>query len=90
MIRVAIIGFGYWGPNLVRNFLQTSGCEVSYVADERQERLEQVNKLYPTINTVNDANEVIGNNDVDAVVIATPVFTHYELAKSHLYSRHQL
>lgn len=84
MIKIAIIGFGYWGPNLVRNFFNTKNCTVSFVADLRQERLKIVNGLYPTIKTTTSIDDVFNNSDIDAVVIATPVFTHYDLAKKAL------
>ena len=80
MIQIGVIGFGYWGPNLVRNFLQTEGCTVVLIADQRQERLDLVANLYPSISTSASVTDILDNNDLDAVVIATPVFTHFELA----------
>ncbi len=84
MVKVAIIGFGYWGPNLVRNFFNAKNCTVSCVADLRQERLKVVNGLYPTIKTTTSINDVLNNAEIDAVIIATPVFTHFDLAKKAL------
>ena len=84
MIKIGIIGYGYWGPNLVRNFMAQSEGKVTFVADSRQERLALVNKNYPSITTTTNANDIINSSDVDAVVIATPVFTHFELAKKAL------
>ncbi|MFO7303356.1 MAG: Gfo/Idh/MocA family oxidoreductase [Acidobacteriota bacterium] len=83
MIRVGVIGYGYWGPNLVRNFSEAPGCEVAIVADLRDERLAQVRKRYPAVRTTTSVDDVYGA-DVDAVVIATPVSTHYELASRAL------
>jgi predicted dehydrogenase len=83
-MNVAIIGFGYWGPNLVRNFNSVADCKVKYVCDFRTERLILVGKQYPNINTTNDFESVINDSDVDAVIIATPVFTHFELARKAL------
>lgn len=83
MIRVGVIGYGYWGPNLVRNFSEAPGCEVAIVADLRDERLVQVRKRYPAVRTTTSVDDVYGA-DVDAVVIATPVSTHYELASRAL------
>ncbi|MBN4049724.1 Gfo/Idh/MocA family oxidoreductase [Bacteroidales bacterium AH-315-N07] len=80
-MNVAIIGYGYWGPNLVRNFNNVDDCNVIMVSDLRSERLEIVKKNYPAIITTTNTEDVFNNNDVGAVVIATPVFTHYELAK---------
>lgn len=84
MIKVGIIGYGYWGPNLVRNFYGLETCTVTYVADSRDERLALVKKNYPTIECVKDANELINSNNVDAVIVATNVFSHYPLAKKAL------
>lgn len=84
MINIGIIGYGYWGPNLVRNFSVQSNGTVKMVADGRAERLTLINKNYPLINTSLSADELINDPDIDAVVIATPVFTHYELAKKAL------
>ncbi len=84
MIRVGIIGYGYWGPNLVRNFLNTPGCTVSWVADQRADRLGVVLKSHPQVKTTREAGEVLASDEVDAVVIATPVFTHFDLAKTAL------
>jgi predicted dehydrogenase len=84
MINVGIIGYGYWGPNLVRNFFANKDCTIKSVADQRSERLEQLAKLYPAINRIKDADDIINNPAIDAVVIATPVFTHYALAKRAL------
>jgi predicted dehydrogenase len=84
MIKVGIIGYGYWGPNLVRNFFAASNCEVKTVADPRKERLQHLAKTYPTIKGVVQADEIILDPTIDAVVIATPVSTHFALAKKAL------
>jgi len=84
MTKIGIIGYGYWGPNLVRNFMAQSEGTVTFVADSRSERLALVNKNYPSITTTTNANDIINSSEVDAVVIATPVFTHFELAKKAL------
>ena len=83
-LSIGIIGYGYWGPNMVRNFYAQSGCTIKMVADVRDERLAIVRKTYPAIETVRDASEIIKNTAIDAIVIATPVFTHYPLAKAAL------
>ena len=80
-INVGVIGYGYWGPNIVRNFFGSSSCTVKMVADGRPERLNLLSKVFPSILGVKDAEEIINNRELDAVVIATPVFTHFELAK---------
>jgi len=84
MINIAIIGYGYWGPNLVRNFANAKDCKVHTVVDFRTERLEVVKKNHINVNTTNNTEDVFSNNDIDAIVIATPVFTHFELAKKAL------
>ncbi len=83
-MNVAIIGFGYWGPNLVRNFNSVANCKVKYVCDFREERLNIVGKQYPNIITTKDVDQVFNDTEIDAVVIATPVFTHFDLAKKAL------
>src|SRR5438067_891049 len=84
MINVGIIGYGYWGTNLVRNFFAAKDCCVKAVADELPERLQQLKKIFPSIVGVNDADEIIYDPGIDAVVIATPVFSHFPLAKKAL------
>jgi predicted dehydrogenase len=84
MIRVGIIGYGYWGPNLVRNFSTAEGSQVEMVCDMNQQALKKVRKIYPGIKVTSDFNELIKDPDIDVVAIATPVFTHYELAKKAL------
>ncbi|MCE3259965.1 MAG: oxidoreductase [Bacteroidetes bacterium] len=81
---IAIIGFGYWGPNLVRNFNSVDGCKVKYVCDFREERLKVVSRQYPSVTVTSSFDEVLNDDSVEAVVIATPVFTHFELAKKAL------
>jgi predicted dehydrogenase len=84
MIKVAIIGYGYWGPNLARNFSALDQCELSMVADARPERLEALKKVYPRTKTTLNPEDAFSSQDVDAVVIATPVFSHFSLAKKAL------
>jgi predicted dehydrogenase len=84
MINIGIIGYGYWGPNLVRNFNGVDGCSVCCVSDLRENRLEAVQKMYPKINVTTDADAMINDPAVDAIVIATPVHTHFPLAQKAL------
>jgi len=84
MIRVGVIGYGYWGPNLVRNFAEVDGAEVTVVCDRRPERLVLAKTRYPYIETTSVATEVITDPRTDAIVIATPVSTHFELARQAL------
>jgi predicted dehydrogenase len=84
MLGIAIVGFGYWGPNLVRNFALGGDCAVKTVVDLREERLSMVRKLYPGIRTTTSSEDVLKDPDVDAVVIALPISLHYPFAKSAL------
>ena len=84
MIRIGVIGYGYWGPNLVRNFAATKNCKIDLICDFNITRLEVINKLYPEIEATNDINKILFNPNIDAIIIATPVFTHYNIAKSAL------
>lgn len=86
MINIGVIGFGYWGPNLVRNFSNVSNAKVVAIAESRQERKSIILKSYPNITVYNEAIDLIKDPKIDAVVIATPVFTHFELAKNALSS----
>lgn len=84
MIHCAIIGYGYWGPNLVRNFATAPNASVHTVVDLRPERLALASKVYPNIHVSSDIDAIWTNPEIDAVIIATPVFTHFELAKKAL------
>jgi predicted dehydrogenase len=79
MIRVGIVGYGYWGPNLVRNFSEAPDTTVTAVSDLRPERLSLVNRRYPGVQTTTSVEELLANPAVDAVAISTPVSTHFEL-----------
>jgi len=84
MINIGVIGYGYWGPNLVRNFMNCPLSKVLAVSDSREERRNAVKAVYPTVNTFTSAQELLGDASIDAVVIATPVFSHFELAMAAL------
>ena len=83
MIKIGVIGCGYWGPNLIRNFIHTPGCSMEICCDRDQDRLDRIKNLYPGVNTSTDHTELL-ESDLDAVAIATPVWTHYPLAKAFL------
>ena len=80
MIRVGVIGYGYWGPNLVRNFFEAPGVQVACVSDLRADRLAVMSARYPTVGKTQNFRDLIEDPSIDAVAIATPVSTHYELA----------
>ena len=86
MLNIGIIGYGYWGPNLVRNFLKVNNCDVTAIADGNSIRRDNIKKTYPNIKLFEDGNKLIDDITINAVVIATPVFTHYSLAKKALQS----
>ena len=80
MIRIGVIGYGYWGPNLVRNFFETPDAQIVRVSDLRADRLATLATRYPTVQITPNYRELIEDPSIDAVAIATPVSTHYELA----------
>lgn len=82
-VKIGVIGYGYWGPNLTRNFVELPQSELVAVADMKQERLQQVKRLYPQVQTVRDYRELFAMG-LDAVVVATPPATHYAIAKDCL------
>lgn len=83
-MKIGVIGYGYWGPNLVRNFSETATGTVATVADLDPKKLAQLNKRYPAVRTVTDFQEVLRDPAIDAVAIATPVSTHFELGMAAL------
>ncbi len=80
MINFGVIGYGYWGPNLVRNLFEVADTQVIAVSDMRQDRLNAVSSRYPSVEVSTDFNDLLNNPNIDAIAIATPVSTHYELA----------
>lgn len=85
-VRVAIIGAGYWGPNLVRNFHALDGVEVAYICDLDRKKLNALHALYPSVTATTKTTDIFSDASVDAVVIATPVPTHHPLGKQALES----
>jgi predicted dehydrogenase len=84
MMRIGVIGYGYWGPNLVRNFAEAVGSTVVSISDLNATRLAEAARRYPVIKTVQNAAELIADTSVDAVAIATPVSSHFDLAMQAL------
>ena len=84
MINVGVIGYGYWGPNLVRNFMASSDAQIVSVCDRESTRLEKVKSLYPSVRITTRSEDLISDAEVDALVIATPVASHYDLAMAAL------
>lgn len=79
MINIGIIGYGYWGPNLVRNFAEIQGARIAAVADLSQKALETVQRRFPAVKTTTRFQDLLEDPTIDAVAIATPVSTHFEL-----------
>lgn len=84
MINIGVIGYGYWGPNMVRNFYANREAKVVQVCDVNKKRLALVESGYPTIKTTTDFKELVKDPEIDAVVIATPVSYHFPTAKEAL------
>ena len=84
MINVALIGCGYWGPNLIRNFVTCSDTNLLWACDLDEERMAKVLSPYPIVKQTADMNELLEDKTVDAVAIATPVHSHYKIAKAVL------
>jgi len=82
-MNVGVIGFGYWGTNLVRNLQNTKNCNVTHIAESEVSRHKQIHELYPDIE-IESFDAIIKNSNIDAVVIATSISSHYELAKAAL------
>jgi predicted dehydrogenase len=83
-INVGVVGCGYWGPNLVRNFRQSPDCNLKVLCDASDSRLSHMRKLYPDIATTTQVDDLLNDSEIDAVVIATPVRFHYTMAKAAL------
>ncbi len=84
MINVGIIGYGYWGPNIVRNFGATDSVKVLAVCDRSQEALNRARRSYPHLAVTNNCEDILNSGEIDAVAVITPVSTHYDLAKKAL------
>jgi len=91
MIGVAVIGHGYWGPNLARCFAETDNCELVAVADPSPGALARAAKRHPSVRLTSDWRDLLQDPKVDAVAVATPVHTHHEISRAALQSgRHVL
>jgi predicted dehydrogenase len=84
VIRVGVIGYGYWGPNIVRNFHGQEHSRVVSVCDKSANSMRRVRQSYPDLDVTGDADEVLKATDIDAIAIVTPVHTHFDLAKKAL------
>lgn len=84
MLRIGVIGYGYWGPNIVRNFNSIEGARVVAVCDKSEAALAKARKAYPEILTSTESRDVVSSPGIDVVTVITPVSTHYELTKQAL------
>jgi predicted dehydrogenase len=84
MIKVGVIGYGYWGPNIVRNLQGLDSTRAEMVCDRSPSALARARKAYPSIRAVSDPADVLRSPEIDAVAVITPVWSHYELAKKAL------
>ena len=90
-MKIAVIGCGYWGPNLVRNFIQSNKVEQVICCDLDPKKLDRMKILYPSVEVSADYEELLDRPDLDAAVIATPVKTHYPIARDFLsHGKHVL
>jgi len=87
MIRLGVVGLGYWGPNLVRCFSEIADCKVTAFCDQNIDRLLMVKNRFPTIQPFDNYDELLASNSVDALVIATPTATHFPLARKAIQQR---
>jgi predicted dehydrogenase len=84
MINLGVIGYGYWGPNVARNFNGCPGANLVTISDLDGKRLKLAKTTFPFVKVTADAEEVLNSDDIQAVAVVTPVFTHYELARAAL------
>jgi predicted dehydrogenase len=84
VIKIGVIGYGYWGPNLVRNFAEVARVKLSYVAESDPEKLELVRRRFPTVKLTADFHDLLRDPEIDAIAVATPVSTHFELGMAVL------
>jgi predicted dehydrogenase len=84
VVKFGVVGYGYWGPNVVRNLDQLDGSEVVAVCDKSPTARKRIHKTYPHIKVVAETAELMSSTEIDAVAIVTPVWTHYELTKAAL------
>src|SRR5882762_8625732 len=84
MIRIGVIGYGYWGPNVVRNLRSLEGCQVAAVCDKSPAALKRITQAHPGLPVTTDPAELFASTQVDAIAVVTPVCTHFDLAKAAL------
>jgi len=84
MVRIGVIGYGYWGPNITRNFAAATGCEMHAVADYSEANRDRAARLYRGLKTYSDPLEMIRSSEIDVIAVVTPLSTHFDLARQAL------
>src|SRR5437016_2162740 len=84
MLKLGVIGYGYWGPNVARNFASQPDCRVVTICDTNPKAVAQALRHHPAVHATSNPDEVMRSSEIDAVAVVTPVSTHYELAKKAL------
>jgi len=84
LVKVGVVGCGYWGPNLIRNLRQAPDCHLKVICDASESRLNHMRRLHPDVATTTRFQEMLEDTELDAIVVATPVQFHYEMAKAAL------
>jgi predicted dehydrogenase len=84
LVRIGVIGYGYWGPNIVRNLQALDECELVAVCDKNPAALRRAQRNYPGVYLTTDFNEVLTSPEIDAIAVITPVWTHFDLARAAL------
>lgn len=83
-VRIGLIGYGYWGPNVARNLNSLDGAQLSAISDKNPKALRRARHLFPGVSLTEDCQDILTSPDIDAVAIVTPVWTHFDLAKAAL------
>jgi len=86
MLRVGVVGCGYWGPKLIRNFVTYSGTELTWACDVDEKQLDKISRIYPEVQRTTQLDDLLADSKLDGVAIATPVNTHFHIAKACLES----
>ena len=84
MLRMGVVGYGYWGPNIVRNLRSLEGCQVVGVCDQSPAAMRRIKQAHPDLNVTTKSSELLESKEIDAVAVVTPVCTHFDLAKAAL------
>lgn len=85
-VTIGVVGCGYWGPNLIRNYRSLPDCHMKVMCDLDRKRLKHLQEIYPDVQACGDYQQLLADPDIDAVAIATPVRTHYPMAKEALFA----